>query len=87
MKPTAPLNLPSALQPRLDRIMQRLAQLPFELPPEIATTAVRVAMASDFALSVLMRYPQELVERLEDRSALTIDALAARLTLDTLTEA
>jgi glutamate-ammonia-ligase adenylyltransferase len=66
--------------------VQTLSELALPLSSEVAASAVRVALASDFVLSVLMRYPQELLARLEDRSALTVDGLAARLQLTSLLE-
>jgi glutamate-ammonia-ligase adenylyltransferase len=61
--------------------MQTLAELPGALPPAVATTAAQVAVASDFVLAVLRRHPHELVERLNDQSALSVDVLSARLKL------
>ncbi len=55
--------------------------------PEIAASAARVVVVSDFVLGVLRRFPEQLVERLHDRAPLTPETLAAQFDLGSKTEA
>jgi len=82
-----PPDLPPALQSRFERAAQRLADIALDLPGEIAATAGRVVVVSDFVSGILQRLPGELVERLADRAPLTTRRLAARLDLAGKTEA
>jgi glutamate-ammonia-ligase adenylyltransferase len=63
-----------------------LAEVPLELPPELAAAAGRVAVVSDFVAGVLERFPEELVERLLDPAPLTAKTITARLDLAGRTE-
>jgi glutamate-ammonia-ligase adenylyltransferase len=82
-----PSDLPATLTKRYERVAARLADLPVPLPPELAESAVRVAVVSDFVLGVLVRYPQALLERLRDSGPLDAAAIRARLRLESATEA
>jgi glutamate-ammonia-ligase adenylyltransferase len=65
----------------MGRILDGLAELPIEPSEEAAATVGRVTACSDFVLAVLQRFPQELADRLRDRSPLTAASLAARIEL------
>jgi glutamate-ammonia-ligase adenylyltransferase len=84
--PQLPLDFPAALHPRFERIAGQLSELTIDLPPAVADSAVRVALVSDFVLGVLLRFPQELVARLDDPAPLTREVLAPRLDLGALSE-
>jgi glutamate-ammonia-ligase adenylyltransferase len=86
VNPRTPFELPPDLEPRLARARDKLAALSVALPPDLATSAPAVAVASDFALSVLLRDPERLIERLLDRSTLTARTLEAFLDLGSLSE-
>ena len=83
---SAPAGLRPALQDRFDQVSDRLADAAVDLPPELAASAAEVGIASDFVLSVLAREPAALIERLLDRTTLTIDTLRARLDLGAMAE-
>jgi glutamate-ammonia-ligase adenylyltransferase len=87
VKLTEPQDLPAALQSRLARVAERLADVPVELPEALASSVGRVATLSDFVVSVLQRFPGELVERVEDRAPLTRKTLETRLDLASKSEA
>ena len=72
-----PPGLPTALEHRYRRVRERLAQLDFAPGGRVAATAARIAVISDFVLSILCRHPAELLGRLEDDSPLSRDALLA----------
>jgi glutamate-ammonia-ligase adenylyltransferase len=82
-----PPDLPAALQSRFDRVEERLADVEIVLPGELAATAGRVCVVSDFVIGVLARFPAELAARLADPAQLTRKTLAARLDLASKTEA
>ncbi len=82
-----PPDLPATLTERYERVAARLADLAVPLPTEFAESAVRVAVVSDFVLGALLRYPQELLERLRDSAPLEAAAIRARLRLESATEA
>ncbi len=87
MKLAKPSDLSPELQSRFDRVAERLAEVALEPPAEVAATAGRVAVVSDFVLGVLQRFPEELALRLQDRAPLTRATLTARLDLGSKTEA
>jgi glutamate-ammonia-ligase adenylyltransferase len=64
-----------------------LAEVPIEPPADVAASAGRVVVVSDFVLGVLRRFPDELVARLGDHTPLTRTTLATRLKLASKTEA
>jgi [glutamine synthetase] adenylyltransferase / [glutamine synthetase]-adenylyl-L-tyrosine phosphorylase len=81
-----PSDLPVTLVARYERIAARLADLEVPLPPDLAQSAVRVAVVSDFVLGVLLRYPKELLLRIRDAEPLDRAGIAARLDLATAAE-
>ncbi len=87
MRLLRPPDLPEALEDRYERVAARLADVELALPPALAPDLARVALASDFVLSVLLRWPDELLGRLDDRQPLDAAAVAARLKLAGLSEA
>ena len=87
MKPIAPQQYPSSLAPRLASLQQRISELSIVWPPDIAATALQVGLASEFVFAVLMRYPDQLVARLEDRTALSEPLLRAAVDLEEAAEA
>ena len=82
-----PPNLPAELAPRYERVAARLAELDIALPRELEASLAKVMLSSDFVLRVLMRWPQELLERLRDTRPLDAAAIGERLQLDGLVEA
>ena len=82
-----PSDLPATLTERYERVAARLADLSVALPPQLAESAVRVAVVSDFVLGVLLRHPQPLLDRLRDAAPLDVAAIRARLHLESATEA
>ncbi|MBN1240317.1 MAG: bifunctional [glutamate--ammonia ligase]-adenylyl-L-tyrosine phosphorylase/[glutamate--ammonia-ligase] adenylyltransferase [Gammaproteobacteria bacterium] len=86
MKLEPPPDLPATLQERFHRVAERAAEAQAALPAELAAAAARVAVASDFVLSVLLREPGALLERAADDEPLTEAGVAARLDLDGLDE-
>ena len=82
MKLLRPPDLPAELEGRYERVAARLADLDLALPPPLEPSLARVALASDFVLRVLLRWPELLVERLGDAQPLDAAAVAARLKLD-----
>ncbi len=87
MRLLRPPDLPEALEDRYERVAARLADVELALPPALAPDLARVALASDFVLSVLLRWPDGLLGRLDDRQPLDAAAVAARLKLAGLSEA
>ena len=87
MRLSAPPDLPAALANRFRHVAERLGDVPVELPERLANEAGRVAIVSDFVVSVLARHGSALSARLADDSAPEADALAARLDLSGLGEA
>ncbi len=87
MKLLRPPKLPAELAARYERVAARLAELDIALPPELEASLAKVVLTSDFVLRVLMRWPQELFERLRDTRPLDAAAFAERLQLDGLVEA
>ena len=86
VKLTAPPDLPPALQGRFEQVAERMLELPDALSPEAASTAARVVTISDYVLAVLLRFPEELAERLADRAPLDATQLAGRLDLSSCSE-
>jgi glutamate-ammonia-ligase adenylyltransferase len=82
-----PPDLPSALEPRYERVATRLAELDLAVPAPLAANAVKVVLVSDFVLRVLLRYPQELVDRLAYDAPLAAADVERRLGLRGLAEA
>jgi len=82
-----PPDLPATLTERYERVAARLGDLALPLPSELAESAVRVAVISDFVLGVLLRHPQELMQRFRDSGPLDVAAIRARLGLESATEA
>jgi glutamate-ammonia-ligase adenylyltransferase len=82
----APTDLPATLTKRYERVAARLADLEVPLPPELAESALRVAVVSDFVLGVLLRHPRELLERVVDAVPLDAAGIRARLNLATAAE-
>jgi len=75
-----PADLPTSLSLRWEQVAARLADLPpssLKDLPVAAATLARVAVCSDFALSVLLRQPESLLSRLPDQSALHPNDIAA----------
>ncbi|KRG51234.1 bifunctional [glutamate--ammonia ligase]-adenylyl-L-tyrosine phosphorylase/[glutamate--ammonia-ligase] adenylyltransferase [Stenotrophomonas beteli] len=59
----APADLPTSLQPLVDRALARLAQvLPEPVPADLLPLLTRLAVASDFALDTLVRQPALLAQ-------------------------
>ncbi len=87
MKLIRPPDLPAALQSRFDRVAEQSAEVDIALPADLAATAGRVCVVSDFVLGVLRRFPNELAARLADTAPLTRKTLAASLDLTSKTEA
>jgi [glutamine synthetase] adenylyltransferase / [glutamine synthetase]-adenylyl-L-tyrosine phosphorylase len=87
VKLARPPDLPAALQSRFDRVAERLADIEVVLPADVAATAGRVCVVSDFVLNVLRRFPDELAARLADTAPLARNTLAARFDLTAKTEA
>jgi glutamate-ammonia-ligase adenylyltransferase len=86
----APNDLPSALRGRFEQVAERLGALPprtLEQAPQVAASAVKVALASDFVLATLERDADRLIERLADPRPLTHEGLGARIRLGGLSEA
>ncbi|HVY63194.1 MAG TPA: bifunctional [glutamate--ammonia ligase]-adenylyl-L-tyrosine phosphorylase/[glutamate--ammonia-ligase] adenylyltransferase, partial [Gammaproteobacteria bacterium] len=81
-----PSDLPAALTARYERVASRLADLEVRLPADLAESALRVCVVSEFVLGVLLRYPEALLERVRDASPLTPAAIEARLALGGATE-
>ncbi|HEX7079932.1 MAG TPA: bifunctional [glutamate--ammonia ligase]-adenylyl-L-tyrosine phosphorylase/[glutamate--ammonia-ligase] adenylyltransferase [Gammaproteobacteria bacterium] len=77
------LDLPPLLSARYRRAAERVAGLPAALRDD----AARVGVVSDFVLGVLERQPDALAERLADPADLDAGTLAARLSLEGLSEA
>lgn len=86
MRPIVPANLPPELVRRTERVVERLAAIGVDSSPEVAKAAVRVAIASEFAVAAFERDPAALLDRIADASPLTLAALARRLDLDTRSE-
>ena len=82
-----PPDLPAELADRYERVAARLADLEVALPPDLEPSFSKVVLSSEFVLRVLMRWPHELLERLDDAEPLERAAAAARLQLDGLPEA
>jgi glutamate-ammonia-ligase adenylyltransferase len=79
--------LPAELEGRYDHVAARLADLEVAaVPVELQASVAKVLLTSEFVLRVLLRWPQELLERLGDPRPLEADTLAARLTLAGLAE-
>lgn len=87
MKLPAPHDLPAGLADRFRHVAERLAEVPLELPDALAEEAARVAVISDFVVSVLARHGAALVERLADCGPVDPRDIAARLELAGLGEA
>ena len=82
MTPTRPSNLPATLEPVWERVEDRLSAIAIDVQPsDVEDTAGRVAVCSEFVLSVLERQPDALLERLVDREALSVATAAARFDL------
>jgi glutamate-ammonia-ligase adenylyltransferase len=82
-----PPDLPSALEQRYERVAARLADVAGVLPPSREAEAPKVLLASDFVLRVLARWPNELVERIQDATPLDAANVMTRLALEGLPEA
>jgi glutamate-ammonia-ligase adenylyltransferase len=81
-----PPDLTVELAGRYESVAARLADLDVVLPTALEAGVVRVAIASDFVLRVLLRWPEGLIERLGDAQPLDAVAIEARLQLTGLTE-
>jgi [glutamine synthetase] adenylyltransferase / [glutamine synthetase]-adenylyl-L-tyrosine phosphorylase len=84
-----PPSLPSVLGERCEQVCARLAALEPELrrAPSVLESALRVTLASEFALRTLSRERAGLIERLADAEPLSAAALGARLEPGSLPEA
>ena len=81
-----PADLPAALRGRYERVAVRLQDLEVALPPELAESALRVSIVSDFVLAVLLRHPQTLLERMRDTEPLEREGVVTRLALGSVPE-
>lgn len=88
VKSAAPSRLPESLEPRWVATSARLAELPPALleRPEMARSVGRVALCSDFVLSILQRHGEELVARLADSAPLSHRRLREQVELGGLDE-
>ena len=74
------------LEHRYSRVEARLAELDCTPSPEVAATAARVTVISEFVVSVLLRQTAQLLERLDDGSALSRDAVLSTIDIARLPE-
>ncbi|WP_428100073.1 bifunctional [glutamate--ammonia ligase]-adenylyl-L-tyrosine phosphorylase/[glutamate--ammonia-ligase] adenylyltransferase [Candidatus Rariloculus sp.] len=74
------------LEHRYRRVEARLAVLDRTPSPEVAATAARVTVISEFVLSVLLRQTEQLLERLDDVSALSRDAVLSTIDIARMSE-
>ncbi|MGI9258692.1 MAG: bifunctional [glutamate--ammonia ligase]-adenylyl-L-tyrosine phosphorylase/[glutamate--ammonia-ligase] adenylyltransferase [Gammaproteobacteria bacterium] len=88
MTPIRPTNLPATLEPVWERVEDRLNTIAVDAQPaDVQDTAGRVAVCSDFVLTVLERQPDALMERLADREALSVATATAHFDLANCDEA
>jgi [glutamine synthetase] adenylyltransferase / [glutamine synthetase]-adenylyl-L-tyrosine phosphorylase len=76
-----PSDLPATLGERYERVASRLRELRVALPPDLAESAVRVSIVSDFVLGVLLAHPEVLLERMRDAAPLDRAGIVGRLNL------
>ena len=79
-----PPDLPADLTDRWTLVASRLGELPagrLTSCPRVAETVSRVAVCSNFALSTLLRQPEDLLSRLTDDGPLSEGLLASRFEL------
>ncbi len=87
MKLPLPDNLPEDLRQRHQQVAERVADIPQPASSRIAESMARVAVISEFTLSVLQRDHEALFARLRDDAPLDADELVSRLALEGLSEA
>ena len=88
MTPTRPTNLPATLEPIWERVADRLEAIALEAhSSDVQDTAGRVAVCSEFVLTVLERQPDALLERLADPEPLSVATATARFDLANCDEA
>jgi glutamate-ammonia-ligase adenylyltransferase len=90
VKPRPPEDLPVSLAGRWEQVAARLAELPEGVlrdSSDFESTVGRVAVCSDFVLTILLRHTEELLQRLEDPEPLSVPFLSSRFALAGCNEA